>query len=128
MIFALTSALHPSDGFWPASRRFLRMNVMGKSKKQRQSAQPSAEELEVRQKLGQFAAQHAAAAKQERELKVSQEEQQLRRRQGKFMRVRANTPGTAEYANRQRQREESKTDDAIRESAHDPETFNSDDW
>ncbi|MBB4938284.1 hypothetical protein FHR32_002589 [Streptosporangium album] len=44
------------------------------------------------------------------------------------MRVRANTPVTAEHTNRQRQRQESKTNDAIRESAHDPETFNSEDW
>lgn len=44
------------------------------------------------------------------------------------MRARANTPGTAEYANRQRQREEAKNEEAIWESAHDPETFNSEGW
>ena len=44
------------------------------------------------------------------------------------MRVRANTAGTPEYQNRQRQREAAKTDEAIWESAHDPETYDSDDW
>ncbi|WP_326645089.1 hypothetical protein OG884_12110 [Streptosporangium sp. NBC_01755] len=43
------------------------------------------------------------------------------------MRVRANTPVTAEHTNRQRQRQESKTDDAIWESVHAPETSNSED-
>jgi hypothetical protein len=53
---------------------------------------------------------------------------ELRAEQGKFARTRANTPGTAEYVNRQRQREAAKIDEAIWNSAHDPETFNSDDW
>ncbi|GGK62615.1 hypothetical protein Ppa06_21090 [Planomonospora parontospora subsp. parontospora] len=106
---------------------------MGKSQKQRQPAKPdpakpSAEELKVRKRLGEIASQRAVAEKQGRKLKVTQEERELRAKQGKFMRIRANTPGTPEYLNRQRQRQAAKTDEAIWNSAHDPETFNSDDW
>ncbi|WP_405140674.1 hypothetical protein OG589_27370 [Sphaerisporangium sp. NBC_01403] len=106
---------------------------MGKSQKRRQPAKPdpakpSVEELEIRRKLGKQDAQRAEAEKQGRKLKVSQEERELRAKQGKFMRVRSKTPGTPEYLNRQRQREAAKTDEAIWNSAHDPETFNSDDW
>lgn len=109
------------------------MTGMGKSQKRRQSAKPdpakpSAEELEVRRKLGKIDAERAAAKKEGRTLKVTQEERELRAKQGKFMRVRANTPGTPEYLNRQRQREAAETDEAIWNSAHDPETYNSDDW
>ncbi|MER7128643.1 hypothetical protein [Streptosporangium saharense] len=106
---------------------------MGKSQKQRQAAKPdpakpSAEELKVRRRLGEIASRRAAAEMQGRKLKVTQEEQELRAKQGKFMRLRANTPGTPEYLNRQHQREAAKTDEGIWNSAHDPETFNSDDW
>ncbi|WP_449062057.1 hypothetical protein [Planomonospora algeriensis] len=114
----------------------------GKAQKQRQTtkhetkpakvksdpAKPSAEELKVRRRLGEIASARAEAEKQGRKLKVSQEERELRAKQGKFMRIRANTPGTPEYLNRQRQREAAETDEAIWNSAHDPETFDSDDW
>ncbi|MER6177812.1 hypothetical protein [Streptosporangium sp. NPDC001681] len=105
---------------------------MGKSQKRRQPAKPdpakpSAEELEVRRKQGKIDAQRAAAKKEGKTLKVTQEERALRAQQGKFMRIRANTSGTPEYQNRQRQREAAKTDEAIWESAHAPETYDSED-
>ncbi|MFI6509637.1 hypothetical protein ACIBCT_18680, partial [Streptosporangium sp. NPDC050855] len=70
----------------------------------------------------------AAAEKEGKTLKVTQEERALRAQQGKFMRARANTAGTPEYQNRQRQRQAAKTDEAIWQSAHDPETYDSNDW
>ncbi|MGV9596118.1 hypothetical protein ACWDR1_05565 [Streptosporangium sandarakinum] len=106
---------------------------MGKSQKRRQPAKPDptkprAEELEIRRKQGRIDAQRAAAEKEGRTLKVTQEDRQLRAEQGRLMRIRANTPGTPEYINRQRQREDAKAEEGAWESAQDPETYNSEDW
>ncbi|MGW5155136.1 hypothetical protein [Nonomuraea wenchangensis] len=142
----LSDPIQPSDDVSTSVLDLFTMMDMGKSQKagegesqkRRQPAkseqanpdpaQPSAEELRIRRRLGEIASQRAAAEKLGRKLKVTQEERELRAGQGKFMRIRAKTPGTPEYRNRQHQREAAQTDEAIWNTAHDPETFNSDDW
>ncbi|MER6831172.1 hypothetical protein ABT352_34645 [Streptosporangium sp. NPDC000563] len=91
---------------------------MGKSQKRHQPAKPnpakpSANELRVRRKQGEIDAKRAAAEKEGRPSKVTQEEQEFRTKQGNLMRARANTPGTHEYVNRQRQLGADEPDEAI---------------
>jgi len=91
---------------------------MGKSQKRHQSAkpdpaQPSAKELKVRRTQREIDTKRAADEKEGRTSKVTQQEREFRTKQGNLMRARANTPGTHEYVNRQRQLGADESDEAI---------------
>ncbi|WP_431897164.1 hypothetical protein [Nonomuraea sp. bgisy101] len=106
---------------------------MGKPHK-RQPAKPdletatSAEELAMRRAQSEHDARRAAAEKQGQEWKIPPREKERRATQAALSRGRARTPGTPEFKNRERQREAAREDEAIWNSAHDPETFGSEDW